>query len=86
MKNICKKLPSSIGDECGTLIDTYGDAIFFLLTQELDPAVFCVQLQLCPAAANEEIILPANPFKGKFSYTHLKCSYSYFFLAFSSCI
>lgn len=67
MKNICHKLPKSIGDECGSLINTYGDAIFFLVSQELDPAVFCVQLQLCPSSSAEEIQLPENPFKGNFS-------------------
>ncbi len=66
MKNICKKLPSSIDEECGNLINTYGDAIFFLLSQELDPAVLCVQLQLCTGSETEEIELPENPFKGLF--------------------
>lgn len=65
MKNICKKLPSSISNECDNLINTYGDAIFFLLSQELDPNILCAQLQLCTESAEEEIKLPANPFKGK---------------------
>lgn len=66
MKNICKKLPNSISEECGNLIGTYGDAIFFLLSQELDPASFCVQLQLCTGDNGDDIKLPEHPFKGYF--------------------
>ncbi|KZS14611.1 Uncharacterized protein APZ42_019947 [Daphnia magna] len=63
VKNICKKLPASISKECDDLINTYGDAMFFLLSQELDPAVLCTQLQLCTESTVEEIQLPENPFK-----------------------
>jgi saposin len=63
VKNICKKLPSSISKECDNLINTYGDAIFFLLSQELDPNILCTQLQLCTESVVEDIKLPANPFK-----------------------
>lgn len=38
--------------------------MFFLLSQELDPAVLCTQLELCTASTDEGIILPENPFKG----------------------
>jgi len=48
------------------LINTYGDAIFFLLSQELDPNILCTQLQLCTESSVEEVKLPANPFKGRF--------------------
>lgn len=63
IKNVCHKLPSSIKDECTKLVDTYGDALFFLLSQELDPSIACASLELCPSA--EEIKLPANPFRAK---------------------
>jgi len=63
VKNICHKLPSSISKECDNLINNYGDAIFFLLSQELDPNTLCTQLQLCTETVLDDIKLPANPFK-----------------------
>lgn len=56
-------MPKSVSEECAKLVDTYGDALFFLLSQELDPTTACAALELCPAA--EEIKLPENPFKCK---------------------
>lgn len=42
MKNflgkICKKIPSSMENECQEFIDTYGDAIVAILAQEIDPS------------------------------------------------
>ena len=54
----------SVSEECAKLVDTYGDALFFLLSQELDPNILCTQLQLCTESVVEDIKLPANPFKG----------------------
>ena len=66
IKNVCKKLPSSVEDECDKLIDTYGDALFFLLSQELDPSTMCVQLEMCQAVGSVELTkLPVDPYKAK---------------------
>jgi len=62
VKNICNRLPSAISDECDKFVDNYGDALLFLLSQELDPSVACATLQLCPAAENE-VVLPRKPFR-----------------------
>lgn len=61
---MCDRLPSSIGSECDTFIDTYGDALLFLLSQELDPSTFCVTLQLCPASEEDAPAIPDQPYKG----------------------
>jgi len=63
IKNVCHKLPKSVSEECAKLVDTYGDALFFLLSQELDPTTACATLELCPAA--QEIKLPEKPFKSE---------------------
>jgi saposin len=62
LRNVCSKLPASVGKECRTLVDTYGDAILFLLVQQVDPDVVCSNLKLCPGLVSE-IQLPINPFK-----------------------
>lgn len=61
LESVCSKLPSAIEDQCKTLVETYGDAILFLVVQEIDPSTVCTTIKLC-SAANEFIVLPVNPF------------------------
>lgn len=63
MKTICHRLPLPIGNECAKMVDQYGDAILYMLAQELDPSVLCVELQMCPANPTAEVELPKKPFK-----------------------
>jgi len=61
IKNICDRFPSSISTQCDNFVDAYGDAVLFLLSQQLDPSVVCATLQLCPGGV--EVVLPVKPFK-----------------------
>ncbi|XP_012259045.2 prosaposin [Athalia rosae] len=49
ISKVCKKLPSSIGNECQQFIDVYGDALVAILAQEIDPSQACPMLRLCPS-------------------------------------
>jgi len=62
LESVCKKLPSSVEEQCTTLIETYGDAILYLLVQEIDPSTVCNSVKLCSASNNELVYLPAKPF------------------------
>ena len=65
VKGVCSKLPPWLGAECTKLVDDYGDAIIFILGQQLDPDVVCPSLKLCPGA---QLQLPVKPFKGSQSF------------------
>lgn len=36
---VCRKLPSSIENDCNQFIDAYGDAVVAILAQEIDPSL-----------------------------------------------
>ena len=41
-------MPSSVRSDCIDFVSTYGPAVVALLEQELEPAVICGVLGLCP--------------------------------------
>lgn len=53
VKNICSKLPQTIGKECSTFIDYYFDMIIALI-ETTKPAEMCNLLKLCPQ--NKELL------------------------------
>jgi len=65
LEHVCSRLPASIEKQCQVTIETYGDAILFLLVQELDPSTVCATLKLCPSSDNEVVVLPVNPFRSR---------------------
>lgn len=46
---VCKKLPSTVQNNCNQFIDTYGDALVAILAQEIDPSQVCPMIHLCPS-------------------------------------
>uniref|UniRef100_A0A336LVF0 CSON002275 protein n=1 Tax=Culicoides sonorensis TaxID=179676 RepID=A0A336LVF0_CULSO len=58
----CSKMPKSIAPECRNFVELYGDAIIALLIQEVDPAIVCPQLKLCPSNIKKdtEIFAPST--------------------------
>jgi len=62
LESVCKKLPSSVEEQCTTLVETYGDAVLYLLVQEIDPATVCTSIKLCLASNNEPVYIPTKPF------------------------
>ena len=65
LESVCKKLPSSVEEQCTTLVETYGDAVLYLLVQEIDPATVCTSIKLCLASKNEPVYIPTKPFTCK---------------------
>lgn len=55
VKRTCAKLPKSLGPECDSFVDLYGDAIIALLVQEIDPKDVCPQLKFCPKNINQDV-------------------------------
>ncbi|GIY80981.1 hypothetical protein CDAR_71052 [Caerostris darwini] len=49
LDKVCSYLPSSFTSKCENFVNTYTDIIVTLLMQELDPALVCAELKLCPA-------------------------------------
>lgn len=48
LQKICNFLPSSVQDQCHTMITLYGPMILELLLQKMDPGTVCVDLNVCP--------------------------------------
>lgn len=48
LDKVCAKLPSSISQECTTLINEYGAAAIKFITGEVSPQKACAALRLCP--------------------------------------
>ncbi|CAL1543582.1 unnamed protein product [Lymnaea stagnalis] len=47
LEKVCKILPSSISQQCDSLVQQYGPVIIQLLLQELDPTQVCSAIGLC---------------------------------------
>nr|XP_020457587.1 prosaposin isoform X1 [Monopterus albus] len=47
VEKVCTLLPSSLSEQCKSLIEVYGEAIIELLVQEADPESVCTVLGLC---------------------------------------
>ncbi|XP_054708143.1 uncharacterized protein LOC129217826 isoform X2 [Uloborus diversus] len=49
LDKVCSYLPKSIADKCENFVNTYTDLLITLLAQEMDPAMVCAYLKVCPA-------------------------------------
>lgn len=48
MKKTCLELPKKIQSECIALVELYGDAMFSLLDQNMNPRYICPKIKMCP--------------------------------------
>lgn len=48
MKKTCMELPKKIQSECVALVELYGDAMFSLLDQNMNPRYICPKIKMCP--------------------------------------
>ncbi|XP_014208799.1 uncharacterized protein LOC106639616 [Copidosoma floridanum] len=50
VKNVCKKLPKSIENDCNNFVADYASALVAIIAQEIDPSQICPMIHVCPSA------------------------------------
>jgi len=61
MKNVCdKEMPVQFKDQCDQFVNVYGMIIIDMLMQNMDPAMVCQQMNLCPKPATKVNLLGAE--------------------------
>lgn len=53
VRNICKKLPKTVGDKCTKFVNDYGTLVITLIATT-PPKELCTQMQLCPSPTKVE--------------------------------
>ncbi len=53
VRNICKKLPKTVGDKCTKFVNDYGTLVITLIATT-PPKELCTQMQLCPSPTRIE--------------------------------
>lgn len=48
LDSVCSYLPSSLASRCENCVNQYTEILITLLAQELDPAMVCASLNVCP--------------------------------------
>ncbi|XP_018318384.1 prosaposin-like [Mycetomoellerius zeteki] len=46
---VCIKVPTSVGDDCQNVVNTYGGAILATLAMDIDPSLVCPMIRICPS-------------------------------------
>ena len=56
MKKECRILPKKVQADCVALVELYGDTLFSLLDQGMDPRYVCPKIKLCPPSLTLDYI------------------------------
>jgi len=49
LSEVCQLLPQTIEPDCEDFVHTYGNLVIQILSEELDPSLFCQTIGLCPS-------------------------------------
>jgi len=72
VESLCTHLPASLGGECKSLIDNYGDAIIQVLLQEMQPNTICEFIGVCQAG-NKKVVNPKHMLAMRMSFKGASC-------------
>lgn len=55
LETVCLRLPKSVQQDCGRLVDAYSEEIVEMLLTELKPDEVCAALKLCQPKSDESM-------------------------------